>query len=43
MRMPAPGPDVEVAPDWNDYSFDLRRARVPGGNKSDGVVWGGTL
>jgi hypothetical protein len=25
------GLDVEVAPDWNDYSFDLRRAHVPGG------------
>jgi hypothetical protein len=25
------GLDVEVAPDWNDYSFDLRRARIPRG------------
>jgi hypothetical protein len=25
------GLDVEVAPGWNHYSFDLRRARVPGG------------
>jgi hypothetical protein len=28
------GLDVEVASDWNDYSFDLRRARVPGGTKA---------